>query len=252
MRRVPIQKALTDQHLVYRSHVKRFWKHATYDETNKVINSVVKQYDEKKSIIVTEALVREVLDFPDDANSPTKFPERMVKGCMLRMGYDGELNNANYLKSKFRKSFKFIVHSVLQALSHCKGGYDAMRDYQMNMVTALVLNKKYNFSHIVFDYMAENITSKSRTWIYPRFFQMLIDHAYSDIERDVNNDLLILSHMSYYSPKQLAIYHPNHPKPKKIVEFFRFIKDVIYVDPDLVNHQNWRNEEEMKEAGYAD
>ncbi|MFS7953407.1 hypothetical protein Hanom_Chr07g00618241 [Helianthus anomalus] len=42
MRRVPIQKALTDQHLVYKSHVKRFWKHATYDEKNKVINSVVK------------------------------------------------------------------------------------------------------------------------------------------------------------------------------------------------------------------
>ncbi|MFS7896548.1 hypothetical protein Hanom_Chr05g00405551 [Helianthus anomalus] len=38
MRRVPIQKALTDQHLVYKSHVKRFWKHATYDKENKVIN----------------------------------------------------------------------------------------------------------------------------------------------------------------------------------------------------------------------
>ncbi|XP_035838206.1 uncharacterized protein LOC118485829 [Helianthus annuus] len=83
MRIVSIQKALTDQHLVYKSHVKRFWKHATYDEKSKVINSVVKQNDEKKSIIVLEALVREVLDFPDDVNSPTKFPERMVKGCML-------------------------------------------------------------------------------------------------------------------------------------------------------------------------
>ncbi|MFS7986518.1 hypothetical protein Hanom_Chr11g01011271 [Helianthus anomalus] len=98
MRRLPILKALTDQHLVYRSHVKRFWKHATYDEASKVINSIVKQYDEKKPIIVSEALVRELLDFSDDANSPTKFPERMVKGCMLRMGYDGALNSANYLK----------------------------------------------------------------------------------------------------------------------------------------------------------
>ncbi|KAJ0823448.1 hypothetical protein HanPSC8_Chr16g0743831 [Helianthus annuus] len=142
MRRVPIPKALTKQHLVYKSHVKRFWKHATYDEANKVINSVVKQYEEKKPIVVTEALVREVLDFPDDVDSPTKFPERMVKGCTLRMGYDGALNNTNYLKSKFQKPYKFIVHSILQALSHCNGGYDAMQDYQMNMITALVLNKK--------------------------------------------------------------------------------------------------------------
>ncbi|MFS7912395.1 hypothetical protein Hanom_Chr02g00129481 [Helianthus anomalus] len=238
MKRVPIQKALTDQHLVYRSHVKRFWKHATYDKANKVINSVVKQYEEKKPIVVTEALVREVLDFPDVADTPTRFPERMVKGCMLRMGYDGALNNANYLKSKFQKPYKFIVHSVLMALSHCKGGYDTMRDYQMNMVTTLVLNKKYNFSHIVFHYMAENITTKSRTWIYPRFVQMLIDHAYHDIERDVKHDLLVLSHMSNDSLKQLARYHPNHPKPKKVAAFFGFIKDKNYVDPDPVNHQN--------------
>ncbi|XP_035845816.1 uncharacterized protein DDB_G0284459-like [Helianthus annuus] len=100
--------------------------------------------------------------------------------------------------------------------------------------------------------MSENITTKSRTWLYPRFVQMLIDHAYSDIERDVNNDLLVLSHMSNDSLKQLARYHLNHPEPKKIAEFFGFIKDANYVDPDPVNHQNWRNEEEMKEAAYAD
>ncbi|MFS7936600.1 hypothetical protein Hanom_Chr05g00417481 [Helianthus anomalus] len=186
MRRLPIQKALTDQHL---------------------------------------ALVREVLDFPDEADTPTRFPERMVKGCMLRMGYAGALKNAYYLKSKFQKPYKFIIHSVLQALSHCKGGYEAIRDYQMNMITALVLNKKYNFSPIIFHYMAENITTKSRTWVYPRFVQMLIDHAYPDIETNVKDDLLVLSHMSNDSLKQFARYHPNHPEPTKVAEFFGFIKD---------------------------
>ncbi|XP_021995251.1 transcription initiation factor TFIID subunit 3-like [Helianthus annuus] len=127
-----------------------------------------------------------------------------------------------------------------------------MRDYQMNMVTALVLNKKYNFSHIVFHYMAENITTKSRTWTYPRFMQMLIDHAYPEIEWDLKNDLLVQSHMSNDSLKQLARYHPNHPEPKVVAEFFGYIKDVNYVDPDPVDHQNWRNEEERKEAAYVD
>ncbi|XP_022040538.1 serine/arginine repetitive matrix protein 1-like [Helianthus annuus] len=88
--------------------------------------------------------------------------------------------------------------------------------------------------------------------MYPSFVQMLIDHAYPDIERDLNSDLLVLSHMSNDSLKQLARYHPNHPEPKKVAEFFGFIKDANYVDPDPVNHQNWRNEEEMKEAAYAD
>ncbi|MFS8033748.1 hypothetical protein Hanom_Chr17g01573231 [Helianthus anomalus] len=79
MSRVPIEKAFTDQRPVYKSHIKRFRKHATYDETNKVINSVVKQHNEKKTIVVTEALIREVVNFPDDEDSPTKFPERMME-----------------------------------------------------------------------------------------------------------------------------------------------------------------------------
>ncbi|XP_035830769.1 proteoglycan 4-like [Helianthus annuus] len=205
-----------------------------------------------EKILVTEALIREVINFPDEADSPTRFQERMVKGCMLRMGYQGALNAGNYLKSKFTKPYKFLIHCVLMSLSHTKGGYDAMRDYQMNMVTALVLNKKYNFSHIVFHYMAENITSKSKTWTYPRFVQMLIDHAYPEIDRNIKDDLLVQSHMNEVTIKQLVRYHPNHPEPKVSAEFFGFIKDANYVDPDPVDHQNWRNEAEMKEAAYAE
>ncbi|MFS7978336.1 hypothetical protein Hanom_Chr10g00914321 [Helianthus anomalus] len=98
MGRVPIQKALTDQRPIYKSHIKWFWKHSKYDDANKAIYSIVKVNDEKKKIIVTKALIREVVTFPNDADSPTKFPERIVKGCMLRMGYQGALNVGNYLK----------------------------------------------------------------------------------------------------------------------------------------------------------
>ncbi|XP_022003992.2 uncharacterized protein LOC110901472 [Helianthus annuus] len=145
-----------------------------------------------------------------------------------------------------------FLYGKIKEEVHTKGSYDTMSDYQMNMVTALVLNKKYNFSHIVFHYMAENITTKCKTWMYPRFVQMLIDHAYPEIERNLKNDLLVQSHMSNDSLKQLARYHPNHPEPKIGAEFFGFIKDVNYVDPDPVDHQNWRNEEEMKEAAHAE
>ncbi|KAJ0878550.1 hypothetical protein HanRHA438_Chr10g0441031 [Helianthus annuus] len=175
----------------------------------------------------------------------------MVKGCMLRMGYSGPLNSANYLKSCFPKPYKFLIHSVLHALSHRKEGYDVMRDYQMCMVTLLVLNKKYNFSKIVFHYMVENITSKSKTWIYPRFVQMILDHAYPDLEKDEKNDLLQLFYMDNETLKILARYHKNHPESSTKAEFFGFIKDENYVDPDPVDHQKWRNDEEMKEAVYA-
>ncbi|KAJ0743579.1 hypothetical protein HanPI659440_Chr10g0377531 [Helianthus annuus] len=116
MKRLPIQKALTDQHLAFESHIERFWKNTTYDKENKTINSIVSLNDQDKRIIITEQLVREVLDFPDDENTPKMFPERMVKGCMLRMGYSGPLNRANYLKACFSKPYKFFIHSIVHAL----------------------------------------------------------------------------------------------------------------------------------------
>ncbi|MFS8009909.1 hypothetical protein Hanom_Chr14g01290851 [Helianthus anomalus] len=204
MKRVPIQKALTDRRLVFRSHIKRFWKHATYDEQSKTINSVVKINDEKKPIVISEAVVQEVIDFPNEEDSPTKLPEKMVKGCMLRMGYSGDLNSASHLKSKFTKSYKFLIHSGLMTMTHQKGGFDAMRDYLMNMVVALVLNKKYNFSHIVFHYLVDEVTSDRKTWLYPRFVQMMLHHAYPDLDKNEEKDLLVLSHMDNDSIRSLA------------------------------------------------
>ncbi|MFS7977151.1 hypothetical protein Hanom_Chr10g00900741 [Helianthus anomalus] len=56
MERFPIQKALSNQRLVFRSHIKRFWEKETYDEANKTINSVVRVNGKDKPIIITERL----------------------------------------------------------------------------------------------------------------------------------------------------------------------------------------------------
>ncbi|KAJ0686066.1 hypothetical protein HanLR1_Chr11g0410321 [Helianthus annuus] len=143
---------------------------------------------------------------------------------MLRMGYSGPLNSSNYLKACFSKPYKFFIHSIVHPLSHKKGGYDVMRDYQMDIVTALVLNKKYNFSRIIFHYMKENITSKSKTWIYPRFVHMILDHAYPNLEKDENNDLLTLFHMDNETLKVLARYHKKSSRinnKDKILWFYQ-------------------------------
>ncbi|KAM0063684.1 hypothetical protein Hdeb2414_s0003g00093891 [Helianthus debilis subsp. tardiflorus] len=212
MKRLPIQKALTNQHRVFRSHIAHFWKNAQYDDVNDVINSSVIINCEDKEIIITEQLVREVLDFPDDENSPRDFQREWLK----------------------------------------VGGYDVMKDYQLYMVTALVLNKKYNFSRIVFHYMKENITSKSRSWMYPRFVQMMLDHTYPDLVKDEDNDLLVLNQMDNETLIRLSKYHKNWPESKTKTEFFGFIKSANYKDPDPVNHLKWRNDKEMKEKSAAD
>ncbi|MFS7891122.1 hypothetical protein Hanom_Chr00s000230g01629961 [Helianthus anomalus] len=57
MKRLPIQKALTDQHKVFKSHVAHFWKNAKYDDMNDVINSSVSIDGEDKEIIITGGVI---------------------------------------------------------------------------------------------------------------------------------------------------------------------------------------------------
>ncbi|MFS7966581.1 hypothetical protein Hanom_Chr09g00775401 [Helianthus anomalus] len=81
---------------------------------------------------------------------------------------------------------------------------------------------------------------------------MILDLAYPDLEKDEENDLLALYHMDNGTLIVLSRYHKNHPESKTKAEFFGFIKDKDYQDPDPVDHQKWRNEEEMKEKSAAD
>ncbi|MFS8024939.1 hypothetical protein Hanom_Chr16g01469171 [Helianthus anomalus] len=142
----------------------------------------------------------------------------------VEVGLQWSTKQGKLFESVFSKALQVSYPFSGECSRSQEGGYHVMRDYQMNMVTALVLIKKYNFSHIVFHYMVENIMSKSKTWIYPRFIQMILDHAYPELG-DENNDMLVQYHMDNESLKQLVRYHPKHPEPKTKVEFFGFIKD---------------------------
>ncbi|KAJ0615214.1 hypothetical protein HanIR_Chr02g0071451 [Helianthus annuus] len=99
--------------------------------------------------------------------------------------------------------------------------------------------------------MKDNITSGSKSWVYPRFVQMMLDHAYPNLVKDEQNDLMVLHPMDNETLIRLSKYTKNWPELKK-TEFFRFIKSDKYKDPDLVNHLKWRNDVEMKEKRAID
>ncbi|MFS8034660.1 hypothetical protein Hanom_Chr17g01583781 [Helianthus anomalus] len=81
---------------------------------------------------------------------------------------------------------------------------------------------------------------------------MILDHAYPDLEKNEENDLLALYHMDNETLIVLSRYHKNHPESKTKAEFFGFIKSADYQDPDLADHLKWRSEEEMKEKSAED
>ncbi|KAF5789873.1 hypothetical protein HanXRQr2_Chr09g0376361 [Helianthus annuus] len=123
------------------------------------------------------------------------------------MGFIGHING-KILKTSFSHAYKFLVHCVVHALSHRKGAYDETSDYIMNIITCLILNRPYNVSQVIFDYMVENAKAGNKKYImYPRFVQMVIDDQFKDLEKS-NDDILGLRHMTAETISRL-IKGPN-------------------------------------------
>ncbi|MFS7911605.1 hypothetical protein Hanom_Chr02g00120111 [Helianthus anomalus] len=76
------------------------------------------------------------------------------------MGYTRLVNEGNCNKANLSPPYKFLVHSVIHAMGHRKGGYDVATDYIMCMVTSLVLNRPYNFTKIIFEHIKANCTGE--------------------------------------------------------------------------------------------
>ncbi|KAJ0795692.1 hypothetical protein HanPI659440_Chr04g0153411 [Helianthus annuus] len=158
------------------------------------------------------------------------------------MGFTGHING-KILKTSFSHAYKFLVHCVVHALSHRKGAYDETSDYIMNIITCLILNRPYNVSQVIFDYMAENARAGNKQYImYPRFVQMMINDQFKDLEKR-NDDILGLRHMTADTISRL-IKGPNPGAKGKICK----IKTPAYVAPenDAWRHQDSDSENENK------
>ncbi|MFS7947959.1 hypothetical protein Hanom_Chr06g00554301 [Helianthus anomalus] len=111
----------------------------------------------------------------------------------MRMGYIGYVHDQDYAKSMLSKPYKFLVHSVIHALGHRKGGYDESTDYIMNIITCLILNRPYNISQMIFNHMLDNFKSE-RFLQYPRFVKMLLVDQIPKLPK-ADDDELELDHM---------------------------------------------------------
>ncbi|MFS7976877.1 hypothetical protein Hanom_Chr10g00897481 [Helianthus anomalus] len=66
----------------------------------------------------------------------------------------------------------------------------------MNIIPFLVLNRPYNVSQVIFNYMVDNVGSGSGKYImYPRFIQMMTNDQFKDLQKDPD-DVLDLRNMT--------------------------------------------------------
>ncbi|KAF5802439.1 hypothetical protein HanRHA438_Chr06g0268561 [Helianthus annuus] len=128
--------------------------------------------------------VRRVLDLQDSDDDPTIMSESLVKGLWCRMGFTGHINGKMYKRS-FSMAYRYLMHCMVHSMSHRKGAFDEVADYIMNAIASLVLNRKYNISQVIFEYVKENCRNEvDRHIMCPRFIMMLINDKIEDLPKD--------------------------------------------------------------------
>ncbi|KAJ0593215.1 hypothetical protein HanHA300_Chr03g0094531 [Helianthus annuus] len=194
LRESRVAKALSDKTVICESHVRAFWNTARYEESDKMIHSVLRKNDQKGKDIDVEFKfgvgdIRRVLDLKDSDDDPTIMSKRLAKGMWCRMGFTSHING-KMTKTSFSNAYRFLMHCMVHSLSHRKGAYDEVSDYIMNTVTSLVLNRRYNISQVIFEYMKENCQAKGDIYImYPRFIMMLINDKFKDLPK-IKSDIM--------------------------------------------------------------
>ncbi|KAJ0752074.1 hypothetical protein HanPI659440_Chr09g0320151 [Helianthus annuus] len=159
--------------------------------------------------------------------------ERLAKGIWCRMGFTSPINGKMY-KTNFSKAYRYLEHCMVHSLSHRKGAYDEVSDYIMNIVASLVLNRKYNISQVIFDYMKENCEAEADKYImYPRFIMMILNDKIKDLPKDSED---VMEQNVVNKATMLRITKDKDTKTKQMI---CGIKKREYVAPE---NDKWRHD----------
>ena len=89
------------------------------------------------------------------------------------MKYTGNINDKQVLRAKFSVQWKYFLLVLVHCLGSKKGGYDVVQEELRYVVVALLLNRPFNFSGTIFNFIKMNLTRKEKKFkkylMFPRF-----------------------------------------------------------------------------------
>ncbi|KAI3819646.1 hypothetical protein L1987_13488 [Smallanthus sonchifolius] len=159
----------------YMSHQREFWASAEID--CEVSPPVIRGKIAGQDVVVSAAHIRRLCQFGDHPEDPVTLDKYLVRGCFMRIKYDGNVAKGVLNKANLCPQYMYLGHVLLHCLGSRRGGFDDMCETIQSAFVALVLNIPFNFSEMVFTHLKENIYLKGDNayLMYPRFLQMIID-----------------------------------------------------------------------------
>src|ERR1043165_4333268 len=183
LKRSRIHYAISKQHAAFKDILLEFYRNAKVDPKADPI--VITSSVQGKEVIITEQILREVLQFGDSEADPIVFDAILIRGGFLRMKYLGRVDKQTMLKKGLLPpEFKYLTHVVLKCLGPRKGTFDAIRDTLASAIVALTLNKPFNFSKMILHHLKEIVLmkpTKKSFIVYHRFLQLIIDSQIPDL-----------------------------------------------------------------------
>nr|GEX43944.1 hypothetical protein [Tanacetum cinerariifolium] len=117
---------------------------------------------DKKRIVISEEVVREILQL-NDAEGVICLPNEETFARLARMGYEKPSTKLTFYKAFFSTQWKFFIHTILHSLS-----------------------QRFNFSKYIFESLVRNVDSSSKFYMYPRFIQLIIQTSIADLSKHTN------------------------------------------------------------------
>nr|GEZ17711.1 hypothetical protein [Tanacetum cinerariifolium] len=109
-----INHALTVNPHVYISCIKQFWNTAVVKRLGDVTR--LQALVDKKRIMITEEVVREIMQL-NDAEVVICLPNEEIFAGLARMGYEKPSTKLTFYKAFFATQWKFFIHTILHSLS---------------------------------------------------------------------------------------------------------------------------------------
>nr|GEV54317.1 hypothetical protein [Tanacetum cinerariifolium] len=109
-----INHALTVNPHVYISCIRQFWNTAVVKRLGDVTR--LQALVDKKRIVITEEVVREILQL-NDAEGVICLPNEEIFAGLARMGYEKPSTKLTFYNAFFSTQWKFFIHTILHSLS---------------------------------------------------------------------------------------------------------------------------------------
>ncbi|KAL8215785.1 hypothetical protein R6Q57_022622 [Mikania cordata] len=243
LRRSRFFTAISTIHVPYHPHQQDFWASADID--CEVEPPVIRCKVLGRDVDVSAEHIRRVGGFQDSPDQLYLLDRYLVRGCFMRCKYEGDLGVGILNKAYMSPQFKYLAHVLIHCLGSRRGGFDDMRETIQCAFVALVLNRPFNFSEMVFTHMKENVALKGdkKFLMYPRFLQQLIDAQLPDLPK-INADIIKLEHMNDITLNRVMSYRGKDRKPT-LRSLFGHLSRPDYIGPP---GRRWRHDDSDSEV----